>query len=155
MPPSDFISMNGLMVFLGGGIGSLLRWWASSLIAQRAGESFPWGTLFVNVTGSFVIGFLAALASAGGRWDAAASQSFRMFFMLGICGGYTTFSSWSLQTLDLARNGEWWKVGVNILLSTTLCLAAVWLGYLSSASISPLFVEPQSSPSAISVKLPE
>jgi CrcB protein len=92
---------------------------------------FPWGTLFVNVTGSFVIGVLAALVTADGRpalgWDA------RAFFMVGILGGFTTFSSFSLETLELARSGALGAAAANAALSLVACLAAVWLGFAAGA----------------------
>ena len=119
---------NALWIFVGGGLGSLARWWASAFIASRVGETFPWGTLSVNVTGSFVIGLFATATGPEGRWLAPAS--FRQFFMLGICGGYTTFSSFSLQTLSLAEDGQWFKAGANSVLSLVLSLVGVWLGHL-------------------------
>jgi len=119
---------NALWIFVGGGLGSLARWWASAFIASRVGETFPWGTLSVNVTGSFVIGLFATATGPEGRWLAPAS--FRQFFMLGICGGYTTFSSFTLQTLSLAEDGQWFKAGANSVLSLVLCLVGVWLGHL-------------------------
>jgi len=117
-----------LWVAIGGALGSMGRFWLSGLVANRFGETFPWGTLVINVTGSFAIGFFASLTGTEGRW--LVSPSFRTFFMIGICGGYTTFSAFSLQTLNLARDGEWLYAGVNILLSVILCLAGVWLGFL-------------------------
>jgi len=115
-------------VALGGALGSVARFWASGAIAQRFGESFPWGTLVINVTGSFVIGLLAAVTGTDGRWLSAPSG--RQFLVVGILGGYTTFSAFSLQTLNLARDGEWLRAGLNVLGSVTLCLVAVWLGHV-------------------------
>jgi fluoride exporter len=119
---------NALWIFVGGCLGSLARWGASGFIANRLGQTFPWGTLAVNVTGSFIIGLLATATGPDGRWMAPAS--FRQFFMLGICGGYTTFSSFSLQTLSLAEDGEWFKAVGNAVLSLVLCLVGVWLGHV-------------------------
>ena len=121
-------------IFIGGGLGSLGRWWASGLIANTVGETFPWGTLMVNVSGSFVIGLFAAATGPEGRWLAPAT--FRQFFMLGICGGYTTFSSFSLQTLNLAEDGQWFKAGANSVLSLVLCLLGVWLGHLLGSAFN-------------------
>lgn len=126
--------MNAVWIFVGGGLGSLARWGASGLLAHTIGETFPWGTLLVNVSGSFVIGIFAAVTGPEGRW--LVSTSFRQFFMLGICGGYTTFSSFSLQTLTLAQDGQWVKAGLNCLLSLLLCLLGVWLGYVLGLSIN-------------------
>lgn len=127
--------MSYLWIFLGGGLGSLARYAASGLIARQFGETFPWGTLLVNVTGSFLIGFFATATGVDGKWWA--SPSAREFVMLGILGGYTTFSSFSLQTLALAREGEWWKAGGNAVLSLALCMLAVWLGHVLAASLNP------------------
>ena len=117
-----------LLVAIGGALGSVARYWFSGFIAQRVGETFPWGTILVNVSGSFVIGFFAALTAAGEHWEVRPPG--RIFFMIGICGGYTTFSSFSLQTLELARSGDWLKAGGNVLASVVLCLVAVWLGHV-------------------------
>jgi CrcB protein len=117
-----------LWVAIGGALGSVGRYWLSGLVAARFGETFPWGTLVINVTGSFIIGIFAAFTDPEGR--VLASPGFRQFFMIGICGGYTTFSSFSLQTLRLAQDREWLYAGGNIFLSVALCLIAVWLGYV-------------------------
>jgi len=119
--------LNALWIFIGGGLGSLARWWASGFVAERFGQTFPWGTLIVNVTGSFIIGLFATLTGPEGRFLARAS--FREFFMIGICGGYTTFSSFSLQTLSLADEGQWFRAGGNVVLSVVLCLLGVWAGH--------------------------
>jgi CrcB protein len=123
-----------LWIFVGGGLGSLARWGVSGWIATTAGETFPWGTLIVNISGCFVIGIFATVTGPEGRW--LASPSFRQFFMLGICGGYTTFSSFSLQTLTLAEDGQWLKAGANCVLSLVLCLLGTWLGHLLATSIN-------------------
>jgi len=120
-----------LWVMLGGALGTGTRFALSGFAAHRWGETFPWGTLIVNVTGSFIIGFFAALTGPEGRW--MVNSTGRQFFLVGICGGYTTFSSFSLQTLTLARDGEWLLTGANVLGSVALCLIAVWLG--SSAAM--------------------
>jgi CrcB protein len=127
---------SGLWIFVGGGLGSLARWWFSGWIANAVGQTFPWGTLLVNITGSFVIGLFATVTGPEGRWLAPAT--FREFFMLGICGGYTTFSSFSLQTLTLAQDGEWFKAAANCVLSLVLCLAGVWLGHVCALEINSL-----------------
>lgn len=121
-------------VATGGALGSVGRYWLSGLVAARLGETFPWGTLVVNVSGSFVIGLLAALTAPEGRF--LVSPSVRLFFMVGVCGGYTTFSSFSLQTLNLLREGEWLYAAGNVLLSVILCMVGVWLGYLLGLAFS-------------------
>lgn len=119
-----------LWIGLGGALGSIGRFWLSGFAAQRIGETFPWGTLIVNVSGSFVIGLFATLTDPDGRF--LVHPNIRQFFMIGICGGYTTFSSFSLQTLNLARDGEWYYAAGNVLLSVVLCLCGVWLGYFAA-----------------------
>lgn len=99
------------------------------MVAERYGTAFPFGTLVVNVTGSFVVGLLAAMSAPEERWLLAPSAW--VFLMVGVCGGYTTFSAFSLQTLALAQEGEWFRVAANSIASFTLGLAAVWLGYFS------------------------
>ncbi len=122
-------------VAFGGALGSVARFWFSGAIATRFGETFPWGTVLVNVTGSFVIGFFASVTGPEGRW--LVPGWFRQqFFMLGICGGYTTFSSFSLQTLNLAEDGEWFRAGANVLISVVCCLISVWLGHALAASLN-------------------
>jgi fluoride exporter len=128
--------LNALWIFIGGGLGSVARWALSGLLANSFGETFPWGTLIVNVSGSFLIGLFASLTGPEGRWLAPASL--RQFFMLGLCGGYTTFSSFSLQTLNLAEEGQWAKAGANCVLSLGLCLVFVWLGHVLALSLNAM-----------------
>ena len=121
-------------VALGSAIGGAGRYWMSGLIAGQMGEVFPWGTIAVNVVGSFVIGAVAVLTGPEGRLLVAGEA--RQFVMLGICGGFTTFSSFSLQTLNLARDGEWAWAGANIVLSVVLCLAGVMLGAIAGQALN-------------------
>jgi CrcB protein len=125
-----------IWVGLGGAVGSIARFLASGVVARHFGETFPWGTLIVNVTGSFIMVFFATATGPDGRWLAAPST--RQFVMLGICGGYTTFSSFSLQTLNLARDGEYFRAGATSALSFILCLVGVWLGHALATSLSPM-----------------
>jgi CrcB protein len=126
--------LNALWVFIGSGLGGVLRWGISGLIANRIGEAFPWGTIIVNITGSFIIGLFATVTGPDGRW--LAKDSFRLFFMAGICGGYTTFSSFSLQTLTLAESGQWFRAGANVVISLISCLLAVWFGHVIASAIN-------------------
>jgi CrcB protein len=128
--------LNLFWIFVGGGLGTLARFWVSGATARLVGETFPMGTLLVNVTGSFAIGFFATLTGPEGRLFAPAGL--RQFFMLGICGGYTTFSSFSLQTLNLAQEGEWLRAGANVVASVVVCLVAVWLGHVLAAAINTM-----------------
>lgn len=116
-----------LLVALGSAIGGVSRFWLSGVIARSFGESFPWGTMIVNISGCFIIGLFATLTGTEGR--VYVPGEWRQFFMIGICGGYTTFSSFSLQSLTLALGGEWAGAGLNILLSVALCLLGVWAGH--------------------------
>lgn len=125
-----------LWIGLGSALGGMARYWCSGIVAERIGETFPWGTLTVNVVGSFIIGFFATLTAPDGRL--LISSNARQFVMIGMMGGYTTFSSFSLQTLALARDGEWLRVGANVGLSVVLCLLAVWLGTLAGAALNQM-----------------
>jgi fluoride exporter len=124
----SFLMLAYLWVALGGALGSVGRYWLSGLVSDQYRGVFPLGTLVVNVTGSFLIGLLAAMTESDSR--TLASPGFRQFFMLGICGGYTTFSSFSLETLKRLQDGDWLYAGGNVILSVLLCMIAVWLGYL-------------------------
>jgi CrcB protein len=115
-----------LWIALGSALGGMARQWCGVLALRLWPTEFPWGTIAINVLGSFVIGLFAALTDAEGRFPLSVTA--RQFVMVGICGGYTTFSSFSLQTLLLARDGKAVEAGLNILLSVALCLAAVALG---------------------------
>ena len=121
-----------LWVALGSALGGMARYGCSGLVAARYGEQFPWGTLVVNVVGSLVIGFFAASAGHAG-W--LGDPTVDLFVTVGVCGGYTTFSSFSLQTLNLARDGEWSRVIVNIVLSVVLCFISVVLGVLGARAL--------------------
>ncbi len=124
-----------ILVMLGGALGTGARFCVSGFVAESAGESFPLGTLVVNVTGSFVIGFLAAFTAPEG--SVLVSPRARQFLMIGVCGGYTTFSSFSLQTLDFVRDGDWLKAFLNTMLSFACCLGAVWLGRILAVTLLP------------------
>jgi len=115
-----------LWVAAGGALGSVARYWLAAAIAGLTGPYFPWGTLLINVLGSFLIGWFGAWTGAQGPIDVP--PDIRVFVMVGICGGFTTFSSFSLQTFDLLYAGELLRAGCYILGSVALCLAAVWLG---------------------------
>jgi CrcB protein len=126
--------MSYLWVAIGSALGGMARYWCSGFVARLVGEVFPWGTLIVNVSGSFVIGAFAALSATEGPF--IIKPDLRIFVMVGICGGYTTFSSFSLQTFALMRDGEWFWASANCVFSVVLCLVAVWLG---NAAVSALF----------------
>lgn len=119
-------------VALGGALGSMARFWMANAVAVATGPAFPWGTLGINIIGSFVIGGFFAITGPGGRFDVPPDA--RIFVMVGLCGGFTTFSSFSLQTLQLIQDGELARAGAYILGSVVLCLLFVWLGWLLGAA---------------------
>lgn len=123
-----------LLVGLGGAIGSVARYWCSGVVARAFGETFPWGTLTVNVVGCLLIGLFASLTSPDGRLFVPGE--WRLFVMLGLLGGFTTFSSFSLQTLSLVEDGEHLYAGGYVLLSLVLCLVGVWLGHVVGVLIN-------------------
>jgi fluoride exporter len=120
--------MDHLLVIIGSVLGGIARYGLSGVVARRIGETFPWGTLVVNVSGAFLIGIFAALIAAG-------DHALRGLLMTGLCGGYTTFSSFSLQTLALARDGEWWRAAFNVIASFVFCLAAAAAGFVLAGSL--------------------
>jgi CrcB protein len=115
------------LVFIGGVIGSLWRFWWSGLVARHFGETFPFGTLVVNITASVVLGlisgFLAHLS------DHELAKALQQFLAVGICGGLSTFSSFSLQTWNLLLERRWLAASLNLAGSTALCFAGVALGW--------------------------
>ena len=114
-------------VALGGAIGSMARLLLGVQVTMLTGLGFPWGTILVNIIGSLVIGFVATLTGPNGR--VAVPIDAQAFVMVGLCGGFTTFSAFSLQTLELARDGRLLYAAANITLSVVLCLSAVALGH--------------------------
>ncbi len=118
-----------LWVLLGSAIGGLLRYLVGLWTVPISG-TFPTGTLIINIIGSFVIGFFGTLTLHGGRHPA--SDNLRLFVMVGLCGGFTTFSSFSLQTFDLLRSGHWGRALTYVALSSTLGLAAVAVGHYAA-----------------------
>ena len=118
-------------VAVGGAIGSMARLWLGVKVTLLTGLAFPWGTILVNILGSLVIGFVATLTGPNGR--VVVPVNAQAFVMVGLCGGFTTFSAFSLQTLELARDGRLMQAGANIILSVVLCLTAVALGHWLAA----------------------
>ncbi len=119
-----------LIIAVGGAVGTVLRY-ALSLVTVSISRELPWGTIGINVLGSMLIGFVGTLTLAHGRFPLP--ENARLFIMVGVCGGFTTFSSFSLQTLDLLRGGAILRAGMNVALSVVLCLAAVAAGHLVAA----------------------
>ncbi len=125
-----------LLIMAGGALGSGARYFCSGVAASLLGPTFPWGTIIVNVAGSFLIGFFNTLTGPDGRFLTGAET--RQFVMLGLFGGFTTFSSFSLQTLNLMQGGEWGPASANVGFSVALCLFAVWLGHAAAAAVNQL-----------------
>lgn len=122
-----------LLIMLGGAVGTLVRYLISALISASPHE-LPWSTIGINVAGSFVIGFFGTLTLASGRFPV--SENSRLLVMVGLCGGFTTFSSFSLQTFDLLRNGSIFRAAINVFVSVALCICAVALGHAIAAHLN-------------------
>jgi CrcB protein len=125
-------------VAIGGAMGSMARYGLGNFVSEKTGGSFPWGTLLINITGSFIIGILGALTASEGKMTSQSRALATQLLITGVCGGYTTFSSFSLQTLNLLRDRQWFYAGGNILLSVVLCMIAVWLGYLLGSTFNAM-----------------
>lgn len=115
-----------LLICLGGFLGTGARYGLNGWISHRFGETFPLGTLTINISGSFVIGIVFIATGPDSR--VLVSADVRQFLMIGILGGYTTFSSFSLQTLTLLRDGEMGAAIANVGLSVVVGLVAAWAG---------------------------
>jgi len=116
--------MNILLVFIGGGLGAVARYLLQGAVYRITGASFPYGTIVVNIIGCFTIGLL--MSSMEERFLAA--PSLRIFLTIGILGGFTTFSSFSYETMALLREGDLLMGGLNVVASVAICLGATWLG---------------------------
>jgi CrcB protein len=121
-------------VMCGGAFGTAMRFWLSGFLSSRYGETFPVGTLVVNITGCFAIGLFNTLTGPDGT--IITSSLTRQVVMIGILGGYTTFSSFSLQTLNLLQGGEWFRACMNIFLSVLMCIVGVFLGHLLASILN-------------------
>jgi fluoride exporter len=119
-----------LFIMVGGAVGTLVRY-LISVLTSAAPHELPWSTIAINVAGSFVIGFFGTLTLASGRFPV--SENTRLLVMVGLCGGFTTFSAFSLQTFDLLRNGYILRAATNVIGSVVLCVCAVALGHAIAA----------------------
>ena len=124
---------NCLIVMAGGALGTLARY-VVSVLALPISRDLPWGTILINVVGSFVIGLFGTLTLARGRYPLP--EEVRLLVMIGFCGGFTTFSSFSLQTLDLLREGAMLRAAVNVAASVALCVGAVAAGHAVAAQLN-------------------
>jgi CrcB protein len=122
-----------MLVALGGAIGSVARAWISVMTVRLIGAGFPWGTMVVNIAGSAVIGIIAATALSSAR--TMVTQELRIFLMVGLCGGFTTFSSFSLQTFELLREGRVVAAFANVVISVLVCVSAAAAAYLGTAAL--------------------
>ncbi len=113
-------------VAVGGALGIMARYWLNTAATAIWGMAFPWGTLLINVLGSFVIGCFGTLTVEVPRFEVP--PEIRIFVTVGLCGGFTTFSAFSLQTVELARAGQWQTASWYVTASIALCLLACWLG---------------------------
>jgi CrcB protein len=123
-----------LAVGLGAALGGVARFGVGGLAARFLGETFPWGTFLVNVLGSTFLGFFAAMTAVEGRLFIPASA--RAFVAVGLCGGFTTFSTFSLETMSLVRDGELWKASANIAGTLVAWLLGVWCGYMLATVVN-------------------
>ena len=123
-----------LWVALGGALGSVARFWLNNAVAAALGAEFPWGTLLINVIGSFIISFFGTITVKASRFEVP--PEIAIFVMVGICGGFTTFSSFSLQTIQLARAGEWDRAIWYVMASVILCLLFCWLGLAAALAVT-------------------
>jgi CrcB protein len=112
------------LVGVGGFLGSVARYWLSGAVQDRTSGGFPSGTLAVNVLGCFLIGVVSELADAHGFLSAEA----RAAVIVGVLGGFTTFSAFGNETINLLREGDWWLAGSNVLAHVVVAIGAVWLG---------------------------
>jgi CrcB protein len=124
--------INTLLIFFGAGIGGVCRYWISNVVYWLLGRQFPYGTLVVNTTGSFLMGLLFVLILE--RTNGVGPQ-LRSLLLIGLLGGYTTFSSFSIETLNLFESGAWISAALNIFISVALCLALTWLGILGGRQL--------------------
>jgi CrcB protein len=122
---------HALIIFVGAGVGGLLRYWIGGAIQNASGGAFPLGTLVVNVSGCLAIGFLAAAFT--GPW--LVREEVRQGIIIGVLGGYTTFSSFGRETLALLQDRQWLAAGANVLLSNLLGLMAVWIGWMLAGKL--------------------
>ena len=124
---SGSAALTTLWVAVGSALGGVARYWIGIAVARLAGDAFPWGTLLINIVGSFVIGYFGTLTLPDGPRPAGAL--IRLFVMVGLCGGFTTFSAFSLQTVELLRGGEELRALAYVVASVGLCVLGTVLGH--------------------------
>jgi CrcB protein len=122
-----------LYVAVGGALGSMARFWLGNAMALATGTEFPWGTLLINILGSFIISFFGSLTGSWPRF--AVPYEMRVFVTVGVCGGFTTFSSFSLQTVELIKTGQSGRALLYVSASVILCLAGCALGFAAANAV--------------------
>ena len=123
-----------LWIALGSALGGVARYACQGWGARFISDTFPWGTMIVNIIGCSIIGFFATFTGPEGR--VIVGPPMRQFVMVGILGGYTTFSSFSLETLNLARDGQWAQAAGYVIGSLVFCLLGVWLGHIGAVALN-------------------
>jgi CrcB protein len=123
-----------LLIAVGAAVGGVARYWCGGALARLAGETFPWGTLAVNILGSALLGFFATLTAPEGKLLVPAST--RLMVTVGLCGGFTTFSTFSLETMALALDRQYFKAGLNVGGSVIACLIGAWCGYVLASALN-------------------
>ena len=122
-----------LWVAFGGALGTVLRYWLSLLMVPVS-KNLPWGTILINIVGSFVIAFFGVITMSQAKWPMG--ETIRLFVMVGICGGFTTFSSFSLQSFELLKKGAVGEALLNIIVSVAFCLFATAMGFYLGSKIN-------------------
>ncbi|HUO34134.1 MAG TPA: fluoride efflux transporter CrcB [Candidatus Acidoferrum sp.] len=121
-----------LVIALGGGIGSMLRFWAGGYVSSRLGTRFPYGTFVINITASFLIGLIMTVLGEGAHW----SPNWRYLLVVGFLGGYSTFSSFEYETFRVFDDSEFLVAGLNVALSVGLGFLSVWLGVITGRTLA-------------------
>jgi len=121
-----------LVVAFGGAIGSMLRFWAGGYVSERLGTRFPYGTFVINITASFLIGFIMTLLAERAHW----SPNWRYLMVVGFLGGYSTFSSFEYESFRVFQDGEFLIASLNIALSVAIGFVSVWLGVITGRTIA-------------------
>ncbi|HTT23330.1 MAG TPA: fluoride efflux transporter CrcB [Candidatus Sulfotelmatobacter sp.] len=120
-----------LLVAFGGALGSMLRFWAGGYVSSRLGTRFPYGTFVINITASFLIGFIMTILAERAHW----SPNWRYLIPIGFLGGYSTFSSFEYETFRVFQDGEFLIAGMNIVFSVAVGFVSVWLGVITGRTI--------------------
>ncbi|RPI73250.1 MAG: fluoride efflux transporter CrcB [Ignavibacteriales bacterium] len=123
--------LNYLIVSLGAAIGGAARYWLSNAVYKFFPASFPYGTFAVNLTGSFILGLIIFFLDE----KELISNQIKIFLTIGFCGGFTTFSTFSLETFNLIRDSQYFLAAINIILSVVVCIAGIFLAYIISKII--------------------